>query len=114
MVHARRSWVRSLAWSVLSDTIDLVLVALCLRALGIHLPPTAWALVLLSVNFAILLPSTPGQVGVLEAGAVVALTIAGVAPAPALAFALVYHAVHLVPTTALGLLGLCLPWRRGT
>lgn len=112
MVHARRSWVRSLAWSMLSDTIDLVLVALCLRALGIDLPPTAWALVLLSVNLAILLPSTPGQVGVLEAGGVVALTMAGVSPAPALAFALVYHAVHLVPTTALGLLGLCLPWRQ--
>src|SRR5207253_1920201 len=37
---------------------------------------------------------------------------AGVQPAPALAFALAYHAVHLVPTTALGLAGLCLPWRQ--
>jgi hypothetical protein len=51
-------------------------------------------------------------VGVLEAGGVLALSIAGVAPAPALAFALLYHAVHLVPITALGLLGMCLPWRK--
>ncbi|MCA1826088.1 MAG: lysylphosphatidylglycerol synthase transmembrane domain-containing protein [Myxococcales bacterium] len=111
-VHARRSWVRSLCWSLLSDTTDLVLVALCLRAFGIEVPPSAWALVLFSVNLAILLPSTPGQVGVLEAGGVVALTMAGVPPAPALAFALAYHAVHLVPTTLLGVAGLCLPWRR--
>jgi uncharacterized membrane protein YbhN (UPF0104 family) len=109
-VHARRSWLRSLLWSLLSDLTDLVLVGLCLRAVGIEAPPAAWALVLFSVNLAILLPSTPGQVGVLEAGGVLALTSAGVPAAPALAFALVYHAVHLVPATALGLVGLCLPW----
>jgi uncharacterized protein (TIRG00374 family) len=109
-VHARRSWTRSLAWSVLSDVTDLALIGLCARALGIDAPPTAWALVLISVNLAILLPSTPGQIGVLEAGAVVALTAFGVPTAPAVAFALAYHAVHFVPSTALGLLGLCLPW----
>ena len=111
-VHARRSWLSSVGWSLLSDATDLLLVALCLRAFGIDVPPAAWALVLFSVNLAILLPSTPGQVGVLEAGGVLALTMAGVPPAPALAFALAYHAVHLVPTTALGLAGLCLPWRQ--
>ena len=109
-VHARRSWLRSLGWSLLSDTTDLVIVGLCLGAVGIDAPPSAWALVLMSVNLAILLPSTPGQVGVLEAGAVAALVAAGVAPAPALAFALLYHCVHFVPSTALGLLGMRLRW----
>jgi len=107
-VHAQRSWVRSLLWAVLSDGTDLLLVGLCLRALGIDAPPAVWALILLSVNAAILLPSTPGQVGVLEAGAVLALTAAGVATEPALAFALVYHAVHLVPSTVLGILAISL------
>lgn len=111
-VHARRSWLRGLFWSLLSDTTDLLLVGLCLRALGLELPPSAWALVLFSVNLAILLPSTPGQVGVLEAGGVVALAAAGVPAEPALAFAFAYHAVHLLPTTALGLAGLFLPWER--
>ncbi len=45
-----------------------------------------------------------------QAGAVAALVAAGVAPAPALAVALLYHCVHLVPSTALGLLGMCLRW----
>lgn len=109
-VHASRSWLRSVGWSLLSDTTDLLLVGLCLRAFGLEVPPSAWALVLFSVNLAILLPSTPAQVGILEAGAVVALAAAGVPAAPALAFALAYHAVHLLPTTALGLAGLLLPW----
>ena len=82
-----------------------------MRALGIDAPPSVWALVLLGINFAILLPSTPGQIGVLEAGAVLALSSAGIPAAPAAAFAVVYHAVHLVPSTALGLVAISLPWR---
>jgi uncharacterized membrane protein YbhN (UPF0104 family) len=110
-LHAERSWIRSLGWALLADANDLLLVALCLRALGIDAPPSVWALVLLGINFAILLPSTPGQIGVLEAGAVLALSSAGIPAAPAAAFAVVYHAVHLVPSTALGLIAISLPWR---
>lgn len=110
-LHAERSWVRSLLWSMVSDGVDLLLVGLCLRALGIDVNPGIWAMILLSINLALLLPSTPGHFGVLEAGAVVALTTAGVAAAPALAFALVYHAVHLVPGTILGALAISVPWK---
>ena len=110
-LHAERSWVGSLLWSMVSDAVDLLLVGLCLRALGIDVHPGVWAMVLLSVNLALLLPSTPGHFGILEAGAVVALTTAGVAAAPALAFALVYHAVHLVPGTVLGALAISVPWK---
>jgi len=109
-VHAERSWIRSLLWSLLSDGIDLLLVSLCLRALGIDVHPAVWAMILLSINLALLLPTTPGNLGILEAGAVVALTAAGVAPEPALAFALLYHAVHLVPGTVLGAIAIALPW----
>ena len=110
-VHAERSWVRSLLWSIFSDLVDLLLVALCLRALGIAVRPAVWAMVLLSVNFALLLPTTPGNIGVLEAGAVVALVAAGVPAEAALAFALVYHAIQLVPERCLGALAIWLPWR---
>ena len=110
-VHAERSWVRSLLWSLFSDAVDVLLVALCLRALGIEVHPAVWAMVWLSVNFALLLPSTPGNLGVLEAGAVVALVAAGVPAEAALAFALVYHAIQLIPGTLLGALAIWLPWR---
>jgi uncharacterized membrane protein YbhN (UPF0104 family) len=107
-VHAERSWVRGLLWSLLSDGIDVLLVGLCLKALGIEVHPAVWATVLLYINVALLLPTTPANLGVLEAGAVVALTSAGIAAEPALAFALVYHAVHLVPSTVLGVLSISL------
>ena len=110
-LHAERSWVRSLLWSMVSDAVDLLLVGLCLRALGIDVHPGVWAMILLSINLALLLPSTPGHFGILEACAVVALTTAGVAAEPALAFALVYHAVHLVPGTVLGALAISVPWK---
>ena len=109
-VHAERSWVRAVLWSTLGDAVDLTLVALCLRALGIDVHPAVWAMVLLSVNLSLVLPATPANVGVLEAGAVLALTTAGVAREPALAFAIVYHAVHLVPATVLGVLSLAIAW----
>jgi len=110
-VHAERSWVRGLLWSLMADGIDVLLVGLCLRALGIDAHPALWAMVLLSINVALLLPAVPGNLGILEAGAVVALTAAGVAAEPALAFALVYHSVHLIPSTVLGVISISLPAR---
>jgi uncharacterized membrane protein YbhN (UPF0104 family) len=62
--------------------------------------------VLLAINVAILVPSTPGHVGVMEAAALAALLALGVSPERALAGAVLYHAVQLVPGTALGLLSL--------
>ena len=64
-LHAERSWVRGLLWSLLSDAVDLLLVGLCLRALGIDVHPSVWALVLFSINLALVLPATPGHIGVL-------------------------------------------------
>ena len=115
-VHALRShagaqlsprvWLPSLGWSIASDAVDVLTVGLSLSALGIALPPAAWAAVFVVVNLAIAVPSTPGYVGAIEAAAVFALTALGVEPERALAAALVYHAVHFLPTTALGALAL--------
>ena len=101
-----RVWLPSAAWSVVSDLIDLATVGLSLFALGIHLPlpVAAWIAVFITVNLAIAIPSTPGQIGAVEASAAFALHTLGVAPAEALAAALVYHAVHFVPTTVAGAL----------
>lgn len=96
-------WLRSLGWSLASDAIDLGLIGLCLAAVGIPAGPDAWVLLLLAVNLAIVLPSTPGQVGVLEGAAVLVLVGLGVGREQALAFALLYHAVHALPVTAIGL-----------
>jgi hypothetical protein len=87
---------------------DAVIIYLVLHAVGVAASPAAPLLVLFGVNLAVALPSTPGQVGVLEAGAVGALAIVGVPPEPAMAFAILYHLVQFLPVTLAGLPGLSL------
>jgi uncharacterized membrane protein YbhN (UPF0104 family) len=83
--------------------VDLGEVWLVLYAIGIDLPPAAGLLILLTLNLAIMVPSTPAQVGALEFGALVALDQLHVAKEPALAFALVYHAMQIAPLIVAGL-----------
>jgi uncharacterized membrane protein YbhN (UPF0104 family) len=83
------------AWLV--DIAALLLVA---RALGMTLPPAAPLLVLLSVNLAIAVPAAPAQLGSHEAGTLVALGLLGVPTSEAVAFALLYHAAHVLPLLA--------------
>jgi hypothetical protein len=45
---------------------------------------------------------SPGNAGPFELAAMLPVASVGVAPAPALAFALLLHAVHLAPAAALG------------
>jgi uncharacterized protein (TIRG00374 family) len=92
-------------WSAIAYATDMVEVWLILRAVGVAVPwPTA-GLVLLTLNLAIAVPSTPGGVGAFEAGAVAGLRAVGVELAPALAFALVYHVMQVVPVLLAGLSG---------
>ena len=72
-MHQLRSpsvWARALVWSILSDVGNALTVGLCLAAVGVTLPLAAWFLVMLVARAAGLLPSTPGQFGVQEAGVV--------------------------------------------
>lgn len=90
--------------------IDLGAVILVLYALDLSTVPWSGALlVLVVVNVAISIPSTPAQIGTLELGALIPLVdILHVAKEPAIAFALVYHATQIVPTL---IIGLALEWR---
>jgi len=108
-----RTWWRALAWSTVVDAADLSMVWLCADAVGLHASLGTALCVYLAVNLAIAVPSSPGQVGFLEAGAVLALVGLGVGESRALAVALLYHAVHLVPVTLVGSVVLLrLRWRR--
>jgi uncharacterized membrane protein YbhN (UPF0104 family) len=66
--------------------------------------------VLLAINAAILVPSTPAHLGIVEAAAGAALIALGVAPERALAGAVLYHAVQVLPSTVLGLAVLRNSW----
>jgi len=83
---------------------DLGEVTAVLYAVDIHLPIAAGLLILFGLNLTIMIPSTPAQVGALEAGALGALTLLHVSDEPALAFALLYHLLQVIPLIAAGLL----------
>jgi glycosyltransferase 2 family protein len=110
--HLRSPWVwlRALLWSMLGDAANALTVGLCLMAVGISLPIAAWFLVMLMARLAGIIPSTPGQFGVQEAGEVVALSLVGVDHNRALAVALLHHAAHFVPVTLIGLFELRRQW----
>ncbi len=95
----------ALAWSLASYLCDAFEVYLVLLALGVHVPWATPALVLLTLNLAIALPSTPAHVGAFEAGAVAGLHAVGVDMGTAIAFALIYHAMQVVPILLTGLTG---------
>lgn len=105
-LHRLRSpwvWLRALAWSMLGDAANALTVGLCLMAVGVTLPIAAWFLVMLMARAAGIIPSTPGQFGVQEAGEVIALSLVGVDHNRALAVALLHHIAHFLPVTLIGL-----------
>lgn len=84
--------------------IDLTMITLVLHAVGLAVPSGGALVVLLGVNLAIALPSTPGQLGALELGAMAGLHLLHAAPAPAVAFAVLYHVLQVVPVLAVALI----------
>ena len=68
------------------------------------LSPTAGLLIVIATGLSHLLPSAPAGVGVFEAAAIVALAAYGVPQTPALSYALVAHALNILPFVLAGLL----------
>ena len=62
----------------------------------------AGLLVVVATNLVLILPSSPGALGVFEAATVVALKAFGVDDSLALSYALVLHALNLLPYIAAG------------
>jgi hypothetical protein len=94
---------RALAWSMASDLGTLLTVPLILAALGMSASPAAWFAAMVAARLTGVVPMTPGQLGVQEAGVAGALKLFGVDDSSAVAFALVYRVVHFVPVTLAGL-----------
>lgn len=108
-LHDRRALGRSLAESAVAWALEILVVALTLRALDIPVPIAASLLVLIAANLALVVPfAPPANLGTLELGATLALMEYGVPKAHALAFALVYHLLQVIP---IGVGGLALAGR---
>jgi uncharacterized protein (TIRG00374 family) len=94
--------LRAGIWSVamwLCSALGFLAVA---YAAGLDLPLWSPFLLVFVVCVAILLPSSPGFVGVMEAACVVGLSLLGVDGARGLAYGILYHLSQILPLVLLG------------
>jgi uncharacterized protein (TIRG00374 family) len=94
--------VRSGVWSVLMWAANAIGFLLIGYAAGLTLPWWSPFLLAFVVCVAILVPSSPGFVGVMEAACVVGLSLMGVDGARGLAYGILYHLSQIVPLILLG------------
>jgi hypothetical protein len=83
--------------AIAASMLDFAMLWLSLGACGLGRNFADTAFVLLVMNVALVVPTTPGNLGALEAAGIVALGLLGVGRPQALAFVLLYHAVQLGP-----------------
>ncbi len=103
-VRDRRALARSVGASLLAWLVEVHVILFTLHAFGLHMPFGLSLLVLMAVNLALVVPfAPPGNLGTLEVGAMLALMQYGVPKEKALAFALVYHLLQVVPIGIAGL-----------
>ena len=101
-----KAFAQAVAIATASWGVQGLMVWLCLSSQSLHLPVLAAFIVLMAVNVGVIAPAAPGSVGTFEFAAVVVLGFLGVDKTQALAFALVYHMVQLIPTVLAGFIAL--------
>ena len=107
------SWRRAagvLAWSLAIWLATALQFYVVMQATGLRLPFAAALTVLCLTSLGMVVPSSPGYVGVFEYITVVALSLFAVGREDALGYALVLHALSYVSLAVLGLAAL---WREG-
>jgi len=88
-----------LSWIVLGTSCWILM-----QGFSLGLPFAAGLLVTVTINMGLVLPATPGSLGVFEAATIVATNAFGVPQAEGLSYALVLHLLNLVPFLVIGAL----------
>ncbi len=104
-MHAVREPRRVLAALTMIAVIwllDLGCIVLVLLAVDVDVGFAAALFILFAINLSIALPVTPANVGTLQLGAMLATQLLGIPREPALAFALLYHAIQIFPLLIVG------------
>src|SRR5690606_16274853 len=81
---------------------DLASLLAVLYALDIEVPIAAGLFIMFTLNMAIAIPTTPANLGTFQLGALVATGLLRIPHEPALAFALLYQAVQVIPVLIVG------------
>jgi uncharacterized protein (TIRG00374 family) len=95
--------VVAFAWTTASWVVLGVGFWLVMVAAGLTLSPLAGVLVVIGIGLAMILPSSPAALGVFEGATVVVLSAYGVTGSDALSYALVLHALNVLPLLVVAL-----------
>jgi uncharacterized protein (TIRG00374 family) len=90
-------------WTILSWILLAISAWTLAIGFGLHLSPLSGLLVIAAVSLVAILPALPASLGVFEAAAVLALDAYGVSRAQAVSYAVVFHAINVVPFLVAGL-----------
>jgi uncharacterized membrane protein YbhN (UPF0104 family) len=89
-------------WSAVAWVGAFTLNYVLFHALGIHVSPVVAIVVGCSTNLAMLVPSSPAQIGVYHAAATLTLVAFGVDRSAAVSFSVLSHLVNVVPVSLVG------------
>lgn len=101
-LHDGKALAASVAWGLAGWGAEGAIAWATLAALGLPATPGLAALVVLAASAAAAVGVSPGNAGTFELATAVVLAGAGVPSGEAVAFALAFHAVHVVPVAILG------------
>lgn len=101
-LHDVRALAVSVGWGLLGWIAEGAIAYATLAALGLPATPVVAALVVLAASAAAAVGVSPGNAGTFELATAVVLAGVGVPSGEAVAFALAFHAVHVVPVAILG------------
>jgi peptidoglycan/xylan/chitin deacetylase (PgdA/CDA1 family)/uncharacterized membrane protein YbhN (UPF0104 family) len=101
-LHDGKALAAGVGWGLAGWVAEGAIAFFTLAALGLPATPVMAALVVLAASAAAAVGVSPGNAGTFELATAVTLAGAGVPSGDALAFALAFHAVHVVPVAILG------------
>lgn len=101
-LFSREHVVRIWGWSWMAWVGAFAINYMLMRALDIDAPITVAVLLTCTTNLAMLIPSSPGYLGVFHAAATLSLLPFDVGPSRALSFAILAHLVNVVPVSLIG------------
>jgi peptidoglycan/xylan/chitin deacetylase (PgdA/CDA1 family)/uncharacterized membrane protein YbhN (UPF0104 family) len=101
-VHHPRALLAALLWGFAGWIAEATIALASLAALGLPPTVTSAALAVVAASAAAAIQLAPGNAGSFELATALAITGTGAPPDTALAFAVAFHAAHLVPVALLG------------
>lgn len=102
VLRAPRLALEVLWWTVLHWLTNALAFWFGFAALGIDAPASATLFVQGLIAIGVALPSSPGFFGLFEAAGKLGLGLYGVAPEPAVSWAIGFHLLSFIPITAIG------------